>query len=342
MEINVRRAKIMGYILTISFFFIHLLMLYIFRECGVTPMARFNIFSVIFYVVIIYCVNKGWYRFYGIAIYIEVVCHMTLSIIYTGWENGFQVTLFAMTVLAFYAEYVCRKLKTKYIKVLPLCVLGVVSYIGSYIYVHKNGYQYIMPENVTFSLSIIWGVVTFIINIAALQYFVYVVIEFEEKLEHQMSHDKLTTLPNRYYFSEYIDAVNKNEGLLGHWIAIADIDDFKQINDTYGHNCGDYVLATVSDIFRHYDEVLCCRWGGEEFIFVSSGRDGQIAGYEFLDHLRKEIEAYEFRFNGFSFYVTVTMGMAVYDNEMSIDSWISTADSKLYDGKHSGKNKIVL
>ncbi|WP_051524836.1 GGDEF domain-containing protein [Pseudobutyrivibrio sp. MD2005] len=342
MEMNVRRAKLMGSILSISFFFIHVLMYNIFLQCGVTPMVRFNVFSILFYPFMTVCILKGWYRLYGFGTYLEVVAHMTLSIIFTGWDNGFQVTLFALSVLAFYAEYVCSTLKTKYFRVLSICIVGMVAYIGSYIYVFFHGHPYNMPVKANYCLTIIWGIVTFIIVIAVMQVFIYIVKESEEKLEHQMSHDKLTTLPNRYYFSNYIEDINNNRGLNGYWIAIADIDDFKQINDTYGHNCGDYVLATVSDIFRNHDEVLCCRWGGEEFIFVSSGRGGQVEGYEFIDDLRKIIENYEFRFNGFSFYVTVTIGMAVYDNDMTIDSWISTADGKLYEGKHNGKNKIVL
>lgn len=341
MEMNFRRARIMGMSMAISFLGIHLFIINVFQQCGVTPMVRFNIFSVIFYVFMCYAAHKQWFRLYAIGVYLEVMLHMFLAVIFTGWDNGFQSTILGMNVLGFYAEYVGRRLKVKQIPMLPFCFTGMLVYLASYIYVHFNGYTYQLPEEASFWLTIIWAIITFVITIVVLQIFVLIVNSSEVKLEHQMSHDKLTGLPNRYYFSNYIEKINRTESLDCYWIAIADVDDFKRINDTYGHNCGDYVLSTIASLFGENKDVLCCRWGGEEFIFISHGQnDGD--GFNYLEKLRHEVEDFEFRFNGIKFHVNVTMGMAIYNQKHSIDSWISTADGKLYEGKMNGKNKVVL
>ena len=101
MEMNVKRAKIMGIVIAFSFLLIHLFIINVSAQCDVAPMVKFNIFSVIFYAFMIIASCKEWFRLYAVGVYLEVVAHMTLAVIYTGWENGFQVTLLGMSVLAF-------------------------------------------------------------------------------------------------------------------------------------------------------------------------------------------------------------------------------------------------
>ena len=262
---NMKRAKIVAWGMALAFLLIHVLMINIFQQCHVTPMVYFNVFSIAFYFFMIYVVYKEWLPFYAVAVYLEVAAHMTLSVIYTGWSSGFQITLIGMNVLIFYSEYVGRTLGIRYYRMLPCGILGMVLYLGSYVYLHFNPAPYKLIPNADFWLSILWGVIVFVINLFILQLLVVIADSSEKKLEHQMSHDKLTGLPNRYFMSERLDTIQKTEEL--YWIAISDIDDFKKINDTYGHNCGDYVLRTIGEIMGSKD-VLCCRWGGEEFIFI--------------------------------------------------------------------------
>ena len=341
MNMNHKVAKIMGMATAISFLLVHIFIINVFMQCHVTPMVYFNVFSISFYAFMIFVAYKEWFRLFAVGVYMEVILHMTLAVCFTGWDNGFQATMLGMNVLALYAEYVGRTLKLKHTPMLPFCIWGMISYIFSYVFVHYNGYEYEMPDKASFWLTIIWAVITFAITLTVLEIFVWIVNSSEDKLEYQMSHDKLTGLPNRYFFSNYVKEIKRDNGLRNRWIAISDIDDFKNINDSFGHNCGDYVLSTISDLFSQQDDVLCCRWGGEEFIFVSPYRADNDWGYMYLDKLRKEVENYEFSYNGNRFHVTITIGMAKYEEDMTTDNWISTADKKLYEGKQTGKNKVV-
>ncbi|WP_051538043.1 GGDEF domain-containing protein [Butyrivibrio proteoclasticus] len=337
MFMNMKRAKLIAAGMAICFLFIHILMIAIFVQCGVTPMVRFNVFSIAFYIFTLFVVYKEWLPFYAVSVYLEVVAHMTLAVLLTGWKAGFQITLIGMNVLAFYAEYTGRTLKLKYIKVMPMCIVGMALYLGSYIYQFYHPAPYSLEGQAEFWLSILWGVIVFVINLFVLQLLVFIANSSEEQLEYQLSHDKLTGAPNRYYISTQFEKIQKKKE--DYWLAIADIDGFKKINDTYGHNCGDYVLMTLGKLFLSKD-VLCCRWGGEEFIFLGK-RDGKYDPVEFLDGLRKEIEQIPFEFEGNMFSVTMTFGMSLFSSDEDIDKVISGADEKLYYGKHSGKNRVV-
>ena len=341
MLMNMKRAKAIAIGIALCFLMIHLFIINVFQQCGVTPMVRFNIFSVLFYVVIILVAYKGWLQVYCVGVYLEVAIHMTLAVLFTGWDSGFQVTLIGMNVLAFYGEYVGRTLRLKYVKMLPFAILGMILYLGTYIYINVNPPMYTLPGNAEFWLTLIWGVIVFVITGFVMVMFVLIVDSSDKKLSFQMSHDKLTGLPNRYFVSEYMESIPGNKNGKEYWLAIADIDDFKVINDTYGHNCGDYVLKTLAYIFNNRDGILCCRWGGEEFIFINPITESVNEAYELLESLRKEVQAYEFKYDKFSFHVTLTIGMTVFPPGIDDDAWISDADAKLYKGKQNGKNQVV-
>ena len=335
---TLKRAKLMVAGICICFLFIHFLMITIFYQCGVTPMVKFNIFSICFYFFMLFAVYKGWLLFSSIAIYLEVAIHMTFAILFTGWNSGFQITLIGMNVFAFYTEYTGRRLKAKHYHMIPICLIGMCLYLGSYIYLHFNPAPYALPERVEFSLSLLWGFTVFSINIFFIQFLVIIANSSEEQLAYQLSHDKLTGLPNRYYLSELFKKIKKEKG--AYWLALSDIDNFKKINDTYGHSCGDYVLKTIGKILAS-KEVLCCRWGGEEFLFLEKQDTNQLDPKVFLEEVRKEIQDYPFEFENVKVSVTMTFGLSTFSNEDHITPVLRDADDKLYQGKQSGKNKVV-
>ena len=84
-----------------------------------------------------------------------------------------------------------------------------------------------------------------------------------------------------------------------------------------------------------------CRWGGEEFLIIGKGKDINKA-YKLLDKFRNEVSTHEFKENETSTKLTITIGLTQYKDGMSLDEWVNTADKKLYAGKYSGKNKVVL
>ena len=101
-------------------------------------------------------------------------------------------------------------------------------------------------------LRLAWGTNVFCVSCAVLHVFVREATRSEQALTKRLMHDKLTGLPNRYYVANYLERLSKGAGLAGHWVAITDIDDFKKVNDTYGHNCGDLCSRIQAS------EAFCC------------------------------------------------------------------------------------
>lgn len=335
-------AKKSSYVINTSFFIIHIGLFLFFWHYHVRPMAFFNIFSVLFYSCTFILIRKEIFDIFALAVYLEVILHMTLAVIFVGWNSGFQVTLIGMNILLFYAEYYSRHLHTGRGLGLPLGLTSMVAYLGAYVYTSFHPARYPLPAQVSFVLEITWGIIVFVTAILYLNFFVAVAYSFEDTMSEQLHHDELTRLPNRYSMMEYLKKL-KNEGGYGEfWVAMADIDNFKSVNDTYGHNCGDFVLKTIAEILNDFSgEIEVCRWGGEEFLMV--GRmDGDLASQcAKLDRLRKTVEEHRFWYEEEKLSLTITIGVAQYDEENSVSEWINHADKKLYEGKLSGKNCVI-
>ena len=160
----------------------------------------------------------------------------------------------------------------------------------------------------------------------------------EKKLEKVALEDKLTGLYNRHYLLARMEAIPVSERS-GYWLAILDIDDFKKVNDVYGHNCGDYVLKRVADEAKAVcAECKVCRWGGEEFVIL--GMRSEVSE-DVLEKLRGNIAKIAFEYEEKRLSVTVTIGVSGFSPEYTTDTWVSSADKNLYIGKHSGKNCVV-
>jgi diguanylate cyclase (GGDEF)-like protein/PAS domain S-box-containing protein len=125
-------------------------------------------------------------------------------------------------------------------------------------------------------------------------------------------------------------------------VIIADIDAFKAINDTYGHNYGDHVIITVSEILRSSVRAQdrAARWGGEEFLIFlpETHLDGATV---LAEKLRSLVAEYVFEKDGLSARATMTFGISVYEEEQALDQLIGKADKALYAGKAKGKNTVV-
>ena len=114
-----------------------------------------------------------------------------------------------------------------------------------------------------------------------------------------------------------------------------DIDDFKKINDRYGHNAGDYVLVNVARILKDIcRDSKVSRWGGEEFLILASGTISDNSAL--IEKLRASIEKEDFAFGEDHIKVTITAGLADYSGNDSIDRWVNVADENLYKGKKTG------
>ena len=162
-----------------------------------------------------------------------------------------------------------------------------------------------------------------------------------QKLKLAADTDPLTRLPNRRAILEVLEEIDrdKDDNIT---IAIGDIDHFKMVNDTYGHDAGDEVLKNISAlIMRFMDKKgYCARWGGEEFLLVFSSTNGDEA-YLVLDHFRRKIGETVTEYEGNKIQVTMTFGLEEHGFFQTTDKTIKDADEKLYTGKNTGRNKVV-
>lgn len=164
-----------------------------------------------------------------------------------------------------------------------------------------------------------------------------------QELHREAGTDPLTQLPNRRAMLDAIDAFQVGFPEEHFCIAIADIDFFKRVNDTYGHNCGDYTLRALADRFREAagEAYSVCRWGGEEFCFFLPGMNLDAGGQE-MQALCEAVARMPLSFGGHDFTINITIGVEENDFQSPVDAIIESADRKLYMGKNGGRNQVVI
>lgn len=170
-------------------------------------------------------------------------------------------------------------------------------------------------------------------------------IEVGRKIQTLIANDPLTGLLNRRSGRiELEKAVDKAEleARSDVTIALGDIDFFKNVNDCYGHECGDVVLIAISEVFKKHmkEKGFSIRWGGEEFLLVY--QEDIKTAYEQLKEVAEEIRRLPFCYEENEFYVTMTFGISPYEKGDSIARLVKKADDLLYRGKKEGRNRIVI
>ncbi len=168
----------------------------------------------------------------------------------------------------------------------------------------------------------------------------------QAKLKEQANRDPLTDLYNRRYFagiSEKIVSISQRaqEPIS---VMMIDIDDFKKVNDTYGHSVGDEVIKQLADKLTHSirESDIVARFGGEEFAVVLSNTDKEDA-LVFAERFRTDIEHLNFVYEKLPIDFTVSIGLDAFDNQSDkiIDDTLKRADKALYSAKNMGKNRVM-
>ena len=175
-------------------------------------------------------------------------------------------------------------------------------------------------------------------------------IELKRKLEKMATHDDLTGLLKRNEFEKLAKTEIQRSIRSGHHfsILIIDLDDFKRINDTYGHLAGDKVLKKVAKTLqkniRIYD--LICRYGGEEFMAILTEISCAEA-WEQGERMRKSVEELKFQFSKIDngppeeVSIHISVGIAQHVSEQKLEDTIHRADQQLYEAKKKGKNLVL-
>jgi two-component system cell cycle response regulator len=159
--------------------------------------------------------------------------------------------------------------------------------------------------------------------------------------------DALTGLPNRRAVETW--AARQLAGAARHgfsfWVTMIDLDRFKSVNDTYGHDAGDAVLRKFAEILKTNTRncEICARMGGEEFLLVLTHAERpniEIA----IGRIRAQFEAHSFKFKNISLVVTASFGIAGFQGEKSPEfgALVKRADLALYSAKHGGRNRLAF
>lgn len=166
-----------------------------------------------------------------------------------------------------------------------------------------------------------------------------------EALEITASTDSLTQLFTRREMNKRMEysLANFERNHRPFSVIIADIDFFKRINDTYGHECGDYVLISVANLLKDSIRKVdsAARWGGEEFLLLLPDTDACGAA-NLAEKIRNMVDEQVFLYKETSFRITMTLGICEYEKNMALDQLISNADRALYEGKETGRNRVMV
>lgn len=170
------------------------------------------------------------------------------------------------------------------------------------------------------------------------------IVNFKSNLVRDSETDYLTQLPNRSYIHWKYAELSKKHNKVS--VVIADIDNFKILNDTYGHLFGDEVLKVIAtklnENLRSID--LTGRWGGEEFILIFPDTDA-IQAQEIIDRIRKNIANTPFTISSSSSSINVTVSFGISESRLanvSLNEILADADKALYQAKANGRNQVVI
>jgi diguanylate cyclase (GGDEF)-like protein/PAS domain S-box-containing protein len=167
----------------------------------------------------------------------------------------------------------------------------------------------------------------------------------QSKLREQAIRDPLTNLFNRRYLEETLDRELSRAAREGYLVCLImmDIDHFKRVNDTYGHEAGDLVLKAISEALSEHSRRgdFACRFGGEEFVVVMPNISLETA-YERAESLRQSLTLLRVPYEYYSLSVTISMGIACYpENGQTREAILRAADQAMYGAKEAGRDHIL-
>ena len=280
--------------------------------------------------------------------YIEITLHIYLIYVFFGVFIGIELYYIILIPVGCYALLMSFSRNLKIFFMLMIGSVNMISYVCVELVDSLNAvtlppvYRIFLTYNIFTAFGMVILQSYFFIDMISRKF-----SNLQERssiFQHQANYDMLTDIFNRREMTRRIDAALKqyNADRAPLSVCIGDIDNFKSINDTYGHNAGDYVLKTMCAIMkaniRKSDPFG--RWGGEEFVLMM--HTDLDACYNRAECLRRIIESHKFDFEGKDIPVTITFGIATAgDDTPSVSSLIEKADRMLYKGKKNGRNQTV-
>lgn len=303
--------------------------------------CAYNALSIGYYVlVLLFVVRKERFKLAVALAHLEVCVFVVVCTVNAGWGLGIQLFLIALSSLVYFCPY-----ERKYItylfalgEIVLFMLLRVFSAegIGQYppLAAPVETGVYIYSAGLSFAIILY---AAFVSGLSA------AVGKKELKDENELlstlaNYDTLTGLLSRHAILQKLDECEDE----AYFLAMGDIDDFKRVNDTYGHVSGDEVLSRVGMIMRECakGKAEVCRWGGEEFLLLVHASSMECVRV-LIQGICNKVAAAEFLFQGTRLHVTMTFGVAQREIGEDMDHLIAQADERLYYGKKRGKNCVV-
>ncbi len=312
------------------------------------PLMAVNLAAIALEFFVAYFVRKkGRGYFWGISVIYFVSCFQPLAAsVLLGWTYGFGLYNPAMIPVLFYMAHMTeenaypRWTLAAYTLINCICTLTVRRYVYARLPI------YVYTAGTDSAVSFINNVICFGLAIVFSSLFIRELDARQKELGRQTenlrflaNYDSLTRLRNRRSMLDIWKNLNRRD----YCVIMSDIDDFKKINDTYGHEQGDEALRLVADSLRSAvgsaDHVS--RWGGEEFLMLVFG-DLSYA-LQVADQVRRRLREADITAAGERISVTLTFGISECTDCSAgdVDELIRQADRRLYIGKKNGKNCIV-
>lgn len=337
--------------------FMHLTFLVIFLFIKLYTMTIFNVFSVSLYIVMgAICTKErfekralNWIR----AMYFEISLHAFLCTLFLGADTCFFLyTMMTIPVVLYYLFLTCSndvfKRWTIIFTLVSLALLSaglIIDHFCTPVYyttrreLKSCEVDMIRAVNIVFNLVLLFGFSTlFILEIHSL---IKKLNETNERINFTATHDALTGLFNRYSLNGKLSELKDSSE--PYCIVMGDIDDFKKVNDNYGHECGDIVLKNVAQTIMNGlpENSIACRWGGEEILMIMQGT-AEVC-LPFISRIKNDINSLGLVYDGREVNVSMTFGFAESrEGGTAVDDLLNTVDKRLYKGKASGKNVIIV
>ncbi|HHT24762.1 MAG TPA: GGDEF domain-containing protein [Clostridiaceae bacterium] len=306
------------------------------------PLFCISLSSFLINVLCFWLVEKGRYLPFGLLLSGTVIIYTLATAICIGTKNLVIVYLLVTLMMQIIIPYASKHVRALMIAALLASMIALV-FIGHYmtpLWDIGNADGTLAMFNI--HLSFFGTVIQLTIGNTIWD----TILKFNEKelkkIQGEANTDPLTGLFNRRYADNFFNKLRTSQIEQDWCVAMLDIDNFKLINDTYGHQIGDVVLMLLSNLIkkslRKTDYVF--RWGGEEFLILMKDIDVSVA-FNILDKLRTKLESENLAVGDNILKITVTIGVCsldIHDMEQSIYE----CDHLMYKGKISGKNKVVM
>ena len=333
---NVKKYKTIAktcYAANIAYLILHVFYLVLFIISKLNILVVIDAAIIAVYLLFFLLIWKKKYYIYALCCGNLFFGFIGVTTVMTGFNTGFTFYLIGLCVVSFFTTYFSKKRGIK--GSIVWVGLSMLIYLTLYFVTAFNTPYYHVEKWLEVTLFSLHSIIVFIFMASYFIVFLKYAFSLEDKIMNESRTDELTQIDNRYSLYDYYGQLSNKDH---YTLAIFDIDDFKVINDTYGHVTGDYVLKEVAKIATEtLSDHYVCRYGGEEFIILLK----ENVAKEKLEELRKKIEGTTFEFNNTKIKITITIGAVNYANDIKLEKWISLADKKMYEGKSKGKNILV-